>query len=169
MVLVPALLSGLTFVQTLNARMPVMAGNDLNGRPWVVPAGLPGGKTLVLVGFEESQQEAIDTWTQGLGLNTSNNSIPWIEMPLIENPGMLMRWFINTGMRNGIKDPETRSHIWTAYTDKKSFMRSCGVVSDETIFAMVVDRSGQVLLIEQGTYSMGGETRLLKALGCTKN
>jgi hypothetical protein len=149
--------------------MPVIAGKDLNGAPWVVPAGLPGDRTLVIVGFEESQQEAIDTWTQGLGLNTPSNAISWIEMPLIENPNMLMRWVINTGMRSGIKDESLRSHVWTAYTDKKAFMRSCGMGSDEMIFAMVVDRSGQVISIERGMYSKGGEARLLEALQRKRN
>lgn len=147
-----------------DARMPVVAGKDLNGTPWVVPAGLPGNRTLVLVGFEESQQKAIDTWTQGLGLNASKNTIPWVEMPLIDNPGMLMRWFINTGMRGGIKDPLIRSRVWTAYTSKRTFMRACGMFSEETIFALVVDRNGQVLAIERGEYSKGGKARLLRAL-----
>lgn len=146
-----------------------MTGKDLNGKPWVVPAGLPGDKTLVLVGFEESQQEAIDTWTQGLGLNSSSNAIPWIEMPLIQNPSMLMRWFINTGMRSGIKDLRMRSRVWTAYTDKKALMSSCGMVSDDAIFAMVIDRSGRVLAIERGGYSKDGEARLQGALWRRKN
>jgi len=82
-----------------------MSGKDLNGTPWTVPAGLPGDRTLVLVGFEESQQGAIDTWTKGLGLRVSSNSIPWFEMPVIENPSILMRWFINIGMRINLLVP----------------------------------------------------------------
>ena len=157
-------LSGSAFAKSLDAKMPVITGKDLNGTPWVVPAGLPGDKTLVLVGFEESQQEAIDTWTQGLGLKKFANSISWVEMPLIENPGALMRWFITLGMRSGIKDEKIRSHVWSAYTDNNAFMRAGGMVSDETIFAMVVDRSGEVLLIETGNYTKCGEARLLQAL-----
>jgi hypothetical protein len=144
--------------------MPVIAGKDLNGTPWVAPAGLPGNTTLVLVGFEESQQEAIDTWTRGLGLTAPANTIPWIEMPLVENPGWLMRWFVNAGMRSGIKDLQTRARVWTAYTDKKTFMKSCGMTTDETVFAMVVDRNGHVLSIERGAHSKDAEARLLGAL-----
>jgi hypothetical protein len=116
------------------------------------------------VGFEESQQEAIDTWTQGLGLTASSNIIPWVEMPLIESPSLLMRWIINTGMRSGIRAQSIRSRVWTAYTDKKAFMRSCGMVSDEMIYAMVVDRDGKVISFERGMYSKGGEARLLQAI-----
>jgi hypothetical protein len=168
-VLVAALLSGSALAKSPDARLPVVTGKDLNGRPWVVPAGLPGDKTLVLVGFEESQQEAIDKWTQGLGLNASSNAIPWIEMPLIEKPSMFMRWVINTGMRSGIKNLRMRSCVWTAYTDKKAFMSSCGMVSDDAVFAMVVDRSGQILAIERGAYCKDGEARLRGALRRRRN
>jgi hypothetical protein len=168
-VLIAVLLSGSSFAKNPDARLPVITGKDLNGTSWLVPAGLPGDRTLVLVGFEESQQQDIDIWTQGLGLKAPTNTIPWVEMPLIQNPGMLMRWFINTGMQSGIKDLRIRSHVWTAYTDKKTFMRSCGMVSDESIFAMVVNRSGQLLSIERGAYSKDGEARLLGALRQKKN
>lgn len=163
-VLIAVLLSGSAFAKSPEKRMPVMTGKDLNGKPWVVPAGLPGDKTLVLVGFEESQQRAIDTWTERLGLSAPTNTTPWVEMPVIQNPSRLLRWFIHTGMRSGIKDLQIRSHVWTAYTDKESFMRSCGMVSDDAVFAMVVHRNGQVLSIERGAYSKEGEARLLRAL-----
>ena len=118
----------------------------------------------MLIGFDEQQQQAIDTWTQGLGLKAPTNAIPWIEMPLIENPGGLMRWFINSGMQSGIKDARVRSHVWTAYTDKKAFMKSCGMNSEATIVAMVVNRNGQILAKETGEYSKSGAACLLRAL-----
>ena len=158
------LLSGTVVAKSLDTRMPPVTGKDLNGTPWNAPAGLPGGQTLVLVGFEESQQEAIDSWTQGLRLSSPAITIPWVEMPLIENSSILMRWFISNGMRSGIKEQRMRSHVWTAYTDKKAFMKACGMVSEDAPFAMVVDRGGQVLAMERGPYSKEGEARLLRAL-----
>lgn len=38
-----------------------MNGKDLNGKPWHAPAGFPADRTLVILGFEEEQQAAIDT------------------------------------------------------------------------------------------------------------
>jgi len=144
--------------------MPVTSGKDLNGTPWSVPKSLPGNPTLVLLGFDEPQQAAIDTWTQGLGLDEPTNTIPWVEMPLIENPGMFMRWFIDTGMRGGIKGRYQRSHVWTAYTDKKAFLQSCGITSERDIRVLVVDRTGKILQSESGPHTKEGAARLLKAL-----
>jgi hypothetical protein len=144
--------------------MPLTTGKDLNGTPWSVPKGLPAERSLVLIGFDEPQQEAIDTWTQGLGLDLPTNAIPWVEMPLIDNPGMFMRWFIDTGMRGGIKGRYLRSHVWTAYTDKKAFLQSCGITSESDIQVMVVDRSGKILNSESGEYTKEGAAKLLKAL-----
>lgn len=146
------------------AIMPSVSGKDLNGRPWTAPGGLPGGRTLILIGFDEPQQVAIDTWTQGLGLDQPTNKIPWIEMPLINNPGMFMRWFIDTGMRGGIRDRNQRSHVWTAYTNRKAFMESCGIASDQEVCVLVVDRSGRILQKEAGTYSRAGAQRLIDSL-----
>ncbi len=145
-------------------RMPITSGKDLNGKPWSVPKGLPAERTLILIGFDEPQQVAIDTWTQGLGLDLPSNTIPWVEMPLIDNPGMIMRWFIDTGMRGGIKGCALRSHIWTAYTGKKEFLQSCGINSESEIKVLVVDRAGKVLRSESGEYTKEGAARILNAL-----
>jgi len=144
--------------------MPFTTGKDLNGTPWSVPKGLPAERTLVLIGFDEPQQAAIDTWTQGLGLDQPANKIPWVEMPLIDNPGMFMRWFIDTGMRGGIKGRFQRSHVWTAYTDKKAFLQTCGITSESEIRILVVDRRGKILHSESGGYTKEGAAKLLKSL-----
>lgn len=158
------LVCGTALATPLVNTMPLTTGKDLNGTPWSVPKGLPAERTLVLIGFDEPQQAAIDTWTQGLGLDLPTNTIPWVEMPLIDNPGLLMRWFIDTGMRGGIKGRFQRSHIWTAYTDKKGFLQSCGITSESEIRVLVVDRSGEIIHSETGAYTMEGASKLLKFL-----
>ena len=85
-------------------------------------------------------------------------------MPLINDPGMFMRWFINTGMRRGIPSKEVRSHVWTVYTDKKAFMQTCGMPSEKVIYAMVVDRHGKILATESGNYSQPAAARLTRML-----
>lgn len=158
------ILCGLALGNVPESRMPYTSGKDLNGKPWTFPEGLPGERTLVLIGFDELQQQTIDSWSQGLGLDRATNGIDWVEMPLIDNPGMFMRWFIDTGMRGGIKDKDLRSHVWTAYTDKKAFMTSCGMTSDKEIYVLVVDRSGKILATASGEYSKEAAAKLIRAL-----
>lgn len=65
-------------------RLPAVTGKDLNGKPWKAPADFPADRTLVILGYEQEQQAAIDTWTAGMGLTTPGNTLPWIEMPVID-------------------------------------------------------------------------------------
>ena len=157
--LIASLLMNIAFAET-PTHFPRVSGKDLNNKPWTAPVDFPGERTLVVIAFEEVQQADVDTWTEGLGLSAPANNIPWIEMPLINNPGMLMRWFINTGMKGGIPNKEVRSHVWTAYTDKKAFMQACGMPSEKVIYALVVDRKGMILAMESGNYSKLAAVRL---------
>jgi len=146
------------------ATFPSLSGKDLNGSAWSAPAGLPGERTLVLIGFDEPQQVLIDSWIQGMKLDSPECPIAWVEMPLIENPGMFMRWFIDTGMRGGIRDKGTRARVWTAYTDKKAFLKSCGITTTDTMTALVVQKDGTILASETGAFAEVGAKRLLQAL-----
>jgi len=145
-------------------RLPAVTGKDLNGKPWKAPADFPGDRTLVILGYEQEQQEAIDTWTAGMGLTKPENSLPWVEMPVIDEPGMVMRWIIDTGMQRGIPDQDIRSHVWTAYTDRKAFLKSCGIDSVSDIHVLVVDRAGRILAMETGRHTDAAAARIAKLL-----
>jgi hypothetical protein len=143
---------------------PSIAGKNLNENPWKAPDGFPNERTLVLIGFDEPQQELIDTWISGMKLKNPETNIAWIEMPVIENPGIFMRWFINTGMRGGIPDKSTRSRVWTAYTDRKAFLKACGITSIDTITVLVVQKDGKILASESGGFTEPGARKLAKAI-----
>jgi len=147
------------------ARLPEVSGKDLNGKAWKAPTEFPGGRTLVILGYEEAQQKEIDTWTAGLGLTQRENKLPWIEMPVIDEPGVIMRWIIDTGMQRGIPDREIRSHVWTAYVERQAFLKSCGIESMRAIHVLVVTRAGDVLAMESGSYSKEAAARIRAVIG----
>jgi len=146
------------------SRLPAVTGKDLNGKPWKAPADFPADRTLVILGYEQEQQAAIDTWTAGMGLTKPGNTLPWIEMPVIDEPGMVMRWVIDTGMRSGIPGKDARSHVWTAYTDRQAFLKSCGIDSVKDIHVLVVARDGAILAMEMGRHSEDAAARILAVL-----
>jgi hypothetical protein len=145
-------------------RLPVVTGKDLNGKPWTAPADFPADRTLVILGYEQEQQAAIDTWTARMGLTQPENTLPWIEMPVIDEPGFVMRWIIDTGMQRGIPGKDARSHVWTAYTDRKAFLKSCGIDSVADIHVLVVGRDGGILAMETGRYTKDAASRLVEIL-----
>jgi len=145
-------------------RLPAVTGKDLNGKPWKAPADFPADRTLVMLGYEQEQQAAIDTWTAGMKLTQPGNTLPWIEMPVIDEPGMVMRWIIDTGMQRGIPGKDARGHVWTAYTDRKAFLKSCGIDSVNDIHVLVVARDGAILAMETGRHTDDAAARILNVL-----
>lgn len=51
-------------------------------------------------------------------------------------------------MQRGIPGQDARSHVWTAYTDRKAFLESCGIDSVNEIHVLVVTRDGAILAME---------------------
>ena len=144
------------------AAFPAIQTKDLNGRELRLPQDLPGERTIVLVAFEREQQTNVDTWTAGLHL--PNGKAAWLELPVIDDPGALARWFINGGMRRGIKDHQIWAHVVTLYTTKAKFNAALGIQSEKQVQALVVDRQGRILERVVGDYSEAGAARIQTAL-----
>ncbi len=141
--------------------LPV-ASENLNEEDVKLPTDLPSERTLLILAFQREQQDNIDTWINGMALRQSN--LPWLELPVIDNPGLLGRWFINSGMRNGIPDTDMRSHVVSLYTDKAAFLSALGIVDEKYCYALVVDRSGRVLENVRGDYTAEGAKKILRKL-----
>lgn len=144
------------------AHLPVISSKDLSGRVLTLPADLPGERTLVLIAFQREQQANIDTWTRGLALEHSE--LPWLELPVIDDPGAFARWFINGGMRRGIKDHALWQHVVTLYTNKAALKQGLNLSSEKDVYALVLDRQGRVLEHVAGDFSPDGAARLRAAL-----
>lgn len=150
-------------MQTIHAaHLPVVRSKDLTGRTLKLPGDLPGERTLVLIAFQREQQANVDSWTKGLGL--AGSKLPWLELPVIDDPGAFARWFINGGMRRGIKDHALWQHVVTLYTNKTALKQALDLASEKEVYALVVDRRGKVLEKIAGDFSPDGAARLRGAL-----
>jgi hypothetical protein len=134
-----------------HAQLPVLSGDNLNGKTFHLPQDLPAERTLVLIAFEREQQATLDTWSKGLDL--INTEIPWIELPVISTPYVLGSFFIGQGMRRGIPNPKVRDRVITVYTDREAFATSMGFDYDkEGAYVAVIERSGKNLGVVKGPY-----------------
>jgi hypothetical protein len=146
-----------------SGRMPTVTAENLNEKPFTLPAQLPAERSLVLMAFEREQQVVLNTWVEGLSLK--DNKLPWIETPVIAKGYGLFRGFIDNGMRRGIPDPALRERTITLYTDPTALRRDMGLSGDgKEVWVLVVDRSGQVLAQAPGAYSADKAKPLLEAL-----
>jgi hypothetical protein len=147
--------------QPIHTMMPVTS-EDLNEQDINLPDDLSADRTLFIIAFQREQQQNVDTWIDGMELPTSN--LAWYELPVIENPGLLVRWFINSGMRSGIPDTDMRAHVVSIYTDKAAFLSSLGIQDESTAYAVVVDQQGRVIETIKGDYTKEGAKKILKVL-----
>jgi hypothetical protein len=144
-------------------RMPTIETQTLNGRKITLPRELPGEKTLVLMAFTRGQQVNVNTWIDGMKL--SESPYAWVETPVVGKRNGLSKVFIDNGMRSGIRDVATREKTITLYTDRVALLKAMGLKeSIKGIFAVVLDRQGNVLASVEGDYSSAKASTLVDAL-----
>jgi hypothetical protein len=144
-------------------RFPAVVVKNLEGTAKSFPTQFPGGRTLLFIAFERVQQDQIDEWSKRLALNTPAGA-PWLEMPVINDPGAFARWFIDGGMRSGIPDPAIRERVFTIYTPRDSFVKRLGLPNASELHLAVADRGGRILTYVSGAWTAAKERQLRNAL-----
>jgi hypothetical protein len=143
--------------------LPPITASDLNKKKISWPRDLTADRTLLIIAFDRAQQAQVDGWVAGLRLKAPG-APPWYEVPLINNPGGIIRSFIDGGMRRGIPNVQDRAHVVTLYGDKKAVMKAMALTSEKTVHALVVDRTGRILARVSGAYSVADALLITRAL-----
>ena len=151
-------------ISSQEVKIPLLHAHDLNGKSWVLPNDLQAKKTLILVAFERQQQDSVNSWIYHLKLRSPKNKITWIEIPLLQNPWKLVAPWIHNGMRRGITEEALRSHVWTIYTNRSSFLKELSLPSAKVITILVVDKNGIILEKVSGDYTKDKAQVILKIL-----
>lgn len=127
------------------------------------PNQFPGEKTLLLIAFEREQQDQLDDWSARLSLRAPG-APEWLELPVIDDPGVFMRWFVDVGMKGGIDDPAVRRRVFTIYAPRQDFIRILGLPDTTQVHLVVADRSGRILRKVSGEWTEEKERSLKSAL-----
>jgi hypothetical protein len=124
---------------------PETEGTNLEGKKFVLPRDFEGKLNIVFVAFQREQQLAVNTWLPTADLLESiHPKLRYYELPTISRMNPIARWFINTGMRSGIKDPKSRKKTITLYLNKGSFRKDLGIPGEDNIYILLVDKQGKV-------------------------
>ena len=145
-------------------QFPAMKVKNLNHSLASFPAKFPGKRTLLFVAFDGKQQGIIDEWVQHFPRRDASGT-EWLEMPIIPDPGMFMRWFVHYGMRNGTPEPIVRDRIFTIYTSPPAFVKALGLPDTKQVHVAVVERSGKVITHVSGEWTPAKDQVLREALG----
>ncbi|HEX8970392.1 hypothetical protein [Oryzihumus sp.] len=127
------------------ATFPQLTTRDLDGREVLLPAGLPGELTVVLVAFRRSHQALVDSWVPWLEARMATDS----RLRVVELPVLALHWApgrgaIDGGMAAAIPDRAVRRRTLTTYTDVRRVTAALGIADRETITVCLVDRTGRV-------------------------
>jgi len=148
------------------ARFPSVKASNLEKRDFNLPADFEGDRNLLLVAFERDQQKDVDTWLREMkqfeGLAPG---FYYYELPTIQRPSALTRWFIDTGMRRGIPERKARERTITLYLDRKPFCDALLITNQKRIYVLLVDREGRVLWRSEGLFDETKGVSLRNSLG----
>ncbi len=137
-----------------NPVWPSLEGSDLNKRKIQLPGGLAGELNVLLVAFQREQQNDVDTWLPLLpALMKAHPKLAYYEIPVISRSNSLLSWIIDNGMRGGIPDKQQRARTITLYLDKKPFLKTLEISSEDRIYILVVNKNGKVLWRTEGVAS----------------
>lgn len=147
--------------------LPPLAAKDLNHKRLQLPADLRAERTLALIGFDRSHAAGLDSWVQGLRLQTEPG-IAWLRMPVLNDPGTTHhREALEAFLMARYPDRQDRARLVPVFTDRDQFVRTAGLTSTRLPHAVVLGRSGEVLARAEGWYSEDKAQALLETLAET--
>ncbi|MFT4891471.1 MAG: hypothetical protein ACI9YT_002403 [Halobacteriales archaeon] len=124
---------------------PEVDGRSLDGTSYELPRDFDGGLNLVLVAFRRDQQADVDTWVPtARRLEDDYPDLRYYELPVIDRLYVPVRPFIDGGMRGGVHDDLARRRTITLYLNVTAFRRSLDLPTEDAIYALLVDRDGEV-------------------------
>lgn len=144
---------------------PSLMAANLEKRELTLPQDFEGDHNLLLIAFEREQQKDVDTWLREMKrFEDIDPTFHYYELPVIQRPSAITRWFIDNGMRRGIPDRKARERTITLYIDKKPFCEVLRLTDQKTIYAVLLDRTGKVLWRAEGSFDEVKGTKLREAL-----
>lgn len=131
-------------------RLPNSVGQTLDRKPAAVKHG--NERILALITFNHHQRKDAETWISGLKLH-ENQSITWIRMPVVNDPGDPTRRAAAEGrLLAHYASPQERSNLLPIFIDRDVFVRSVGLLGTDSAYVLVINRNGDVLARVAGEF-----------------
>lgn len=146
-------------------RFPALNAMNLERQPVVLPKDFAGERNLVLIAFQRAQQKDVDSWlNQAQRFQSVDPALRCYELPILARLNALTRWFIENGMRSGIPNPQQRQRTILLYVDKTQFRATLGLPDESRIYALLLDREGNILWRAEGNLNEAKADDLKQAL-----
>lgn len=140
--------------EPLEAVFPAASGRNLQRRQVKLPDDFAGDWNLLFIAFQQWQQRSVNGWLPfAEQLEAAVEGLVYYELPVIYEMPLLSRFFLNEGMRAGVRDSKARQRTITLYLDKRDFRAALGLQDEDHIHVLLVDRDGKVLWRARGEFT----------------
>jgi len=126
----------------VGAPIPEVKAETLNKAKIVVPKDFTAERNILLFSFGRDMQAPVDAWDAALAPSRDGTAVQVYNMPLIPNPGAIVRGFISGGMRGIYEDKAVRERVIVLYVDEDAYFPALGVTDKSAPLVVVTDKAG---------------------------
>ena len=133
------------------ASIPKMEGETLDKVERVYPKDFNGKLTMMVVLFDQDQQEQLDGWADAI--SDLPKDMPMVEIALIGKVNGMVKYFIKGGMRDLYEDsPERMARMMPYFGDADKVKKRMKITDITKVHAFLLSASGKVLWQAAGDY-----------------
>lgn len=133
------------------ASIPKMEGETLDKTERVYPRDFGGKPTMMVVLFDQDQQDQLDGWAQAI--DELPEGIEMIEVALIGKVNGMVKFFIKGGMRDLYEsDPARMARMMPYFGDADKVKKRMKITDISEVQAFLLSSSGKVLWQAKGDY-----------------
>jgi hypothetical protein len=130
---------------------PEIIGNNLEEKEFQIPFDLEKEYNLVIIAFRQYHQMTINRWVPFVeDLQKKHPIFEYYELPILAKRNKAIRFWIDGGMRAGIRDKETRERTITIYLNKSQFRAQLNIIDEEDIHLIFMTKQGKIYWREKG-------------------
>ncbi|HEY0733455.1 MAG TPA: hypothetical protein VGD69_00990 [Herpetosiphonaceae bacterium] len=134
-------------------QFPQVQGCDLNDHEIVLPRDVDEDCVLVVISYKRWHQDFIDTWTSHLDQLTDQcQRLRIYYLSMFKPKRHFMQVIIAGYMKRFYTSKADQAAHILVYTDIDAFNRSLELPTTDTIYLLLIDRSGQVLWSGQNIF-----------------
>ena len=136
---------------TQAASIPKMEGETLDKTERVYPRDFGGKPTMMVVLFDQDQQDQLDGWAQAI--DELPEDMEMIEVALIGKVNGMVKFFIKGGMRDLYEsDPARMARMMPYFGDADKVKKRMKITDISEVQAFLLSSSGKVLWQAKGDY-----------------
>ncbi len=146
------------------ARFPAVAGEALDGTPFVAPRDLAAARTVAFVAFALEHRAEIESWVPFI--DRLVRSRPDVRARLFGAIGLpkMMRKPVVTAMKAAVTAPELRAATVPLFVDVDAFARSLRIPDRKHLTVLVIEPDARIVWRGSGPFSDAAGAALSEAL-----